>query len=209
MSTFGTIKQRVADEMKRGEITASSTAVQTSVLDAIKFYEKRTMWFNEAVDTSQVTVADAATLSAMPTGLIRINSFKVTVSGSDVVIDPMNYNTMDAIDSKVTTGRPDYYAIYGDKIRLYPTPNASYTCTISFIKRLPEISASATTNATNAWVNECEGMIRKRAKGELFQNELRNYNEASYWFGESEKEYNELNRQNVGRRSGYIKPTQF
>jgi hypothetical protein len=37
MSGFATLKARVADEMKRGELTASATAVQSAVLDAIKF----------------------------------------------------------------------------------------------------------------------------------------------------------------------------
>lgn len=209
MSTFGTIKQRVADEMKRGEITASATAVQNSVLDSIKHYETRRMWFNEVVNASQVTVANTPTLSAMPTGLVRIDSFRITVSGREISLTPWNYQYMDSIDSNQWSSIPEHYAVYADKIRLYPRPNASYTCTISFIKRLTEVSASATTGATNAWVNECEPVIRNYAKGLLFQNELRNYNEAAYWFSESEREFKELQKETVGRSSGYVLPTKF
>ena len=77
------------------------------------------------------------------------------------------------------------------------------------MQRLTSVTVSSTANATNEWVEECELMIRKRAKGELFQNELRNKEEAAYWFVEAEREYRELIRQNIGRRAGYVRPTTF
>ena len=52
-------------------------------------------------------------------------------------------------------------------------------------------------------------MIRKRAKGELFENELRNVQEAQIMFQSAELEYKELKRQTDGRQSGYVKATTF
>ena len=52
-------------------------------------------------------------------------------------------------------------------------------------------------------------MIRKRAKGELFENELRNVQEAQMMFQSAEQEYKELKRQTDGRQSGRVKATTF
>ena len=207
--TFGAIKQRVSDEMKRGELSVSSTAVQQSVIDAIRYFETRRTWFNEAVDATITTTPDAATLSSIPTGIVKIDSFTLSINSNKYALEVMDYKTMDTMDTGQWSGYPEYYTFYADKIRLYPPPNATYTATISFIKRLDEVTISATANASNAWVVEAESVIRKRAKGELFQNELRNYQEAKYWFEQAELEFRTLTRQNVGRRSGYIVATKF
>ncbi len=194
--------------MKRGELSVSSTAVGQAVIDAIRHFETRHMWFNEKQITA-VTTPNTATLSVSVAAMIKIDSLNVAYSGRKYYLDAMNHTSMDQIDTGQYTGYPQFYAWYADKIRMYPPPNATYTVTISYIQRLPEVTLSSPASATNGWVNEAELMIRKRAKGELFANELRNAQEAAYWFQQAEDEYKAANKVTVGRQSGKIKPTKF
>ena len=46
MSTFGTMKSRIAREMKRGELSASASAVQDSILSAIEYFKRKRFYFN-------------------------------------------------------------------------------------------------------------------------------------------------------------------
>ena len=96
-----------------------------------------------------------------------------------------------------------------NNIRLYPIPNATYTVKVSYIKKLTDVTLSSVATSTNEWVDDCELMIRKRAKGELFENELRNVQEAQMMYQSAEQEYKELKRQTDGRQSGYVKATTF
>ena len=50
--TFGAMKARISNEMKRGELSASATAVQDSILSAIKYLERRRFTWNEFADTT-------------------------------------------------------------------------------------------------------------------------------------------------------------
>jgi hypothetical protein len=116
---------------------------------------------------------------------------------------------MERIDSGQWAGYPEYYAHYNNNIRLYPIPNATYTVKVSYIKELTDVTLSSVATSTNEWVDDCESMIRKRAKGELFENELRNVQEAQMMFQSAEQEYKELKRQTDGRQSGRVKATTF
>ncbi len=206
--TFGLIKQRVSDEMKRGELSVSATAVGQSVIDAIKHFEKKRFWFNTGLDTV-VTAADTPTIGSAIVGILQIDSMKAVIGNRDYPLTKMSYAEMERIDSGQWAGYPEYYAFYNDKIRLYPIPNAVYSIKVSYLKTITDVSLDATAAATNEWVDDCEAMIRKRAKGELFQNELRNHNEASIMFAAAQDEYIELKRTTDGRQAGHVVPTKF
>ena len=122
--TYGAIQARVSGEMKRGELSVSSTAVQNSVIDAINHFELRRMWFNHGFSNTIVTVADAPTLPSSPVGIVKIDSFKISIGNRNYPITPMSFRQMDRIDSGQWSGYPEYYAHYRDALRLYPIPNA-------------------------------------------------------------------------------------
>lgn len=80
--TFETIKARTSREMKRGELSACATAVQSSILSAIKFYERRRFWFNEFVDTT-ITASASSTYTTLSVDVIVIDSMKAVINGRD------------------------------------------------------------------------------------------------------------------------------
>ena len=208
MSTYGKIKQRVSDEMKRGELSISSTAVAQSVIDAINHFKNRRFWFNTGFE-EVTTTPDTPTLGSAVTGILKIDSVKAKIGTRDYPLRPMSYLEMERIDSGQWAGYPEYYSHYNDNIRLYPIPNATYSVAVSYVKDLSEITLSSTAQATNEWVDDCEAMIRKRAKGELFENELRNSAEADKMYMSAEREYRELNKLTIGRQAGVVRATKF
>jgi hypothetical protein len=62
------------------------------------------------------------------------------------LLQPMSPTQIETVYAGPETGRPKVYAIVGDAFRLAPTPDAAYTVEISYARKVPALSASATTN---------------------------------------------------------------
>lgn len=203
MSDFGTMKARVASEMKRGDMTACATAVQSAVLTAIEYYGKRATWFNEFRQESLQTTSgeEYLTLSASLRP-VRFTSVKVRIDATrDYPLSSTTFQEIDRVDASQYIGYPELYAYYDGTLRLYPIPNGTYTMLLAGVRHIPGISAGASTAATNEWLTDCEEIIRCRAKGYLYRDEVHNPQRAEYFFQEAEKAWRELSRQNTGLRS--------
>lgn len=205
---FGKMKSRIAREMKRGELSASSSAVQSAVLSAIKRFENRCFTWNEFQD-EQITASASVSfvpLSRMTNIPVVIDSMKALIGNRDYPLDQKSYAFIDGIDSGQYYGYPEYYAFHGDQIRLYPPPNSDITLKISGVWRLPEISASASASASNGWTNDGEELVRLQAKAMLFRDELRNPQLADYFEGEAARVMRELSRRVTSfRGSGRVR----
>lgn len=164
MSTYLTMRTRIQNELVRTDIDAR---INEAIVTAIQHWERERFFFNEA-RTTLVTVADQenySTSDGVPTGLVGIDTLKITVNGN---LYPLTLRSYAEIENKKTnlsfTGWPYEYAYYQEDLWPYPIPNASLTLVMSYIARLPEISLSATNAATNAWMVDAEALIRSRAK---------------------------------------------
>lgn len=202
MSTFGTMKARVAREMKRGELTACATAVQDSVLSAIQLVQNYRFAFNE-FNEATLTASSSESFAALSrlkdsAGAVvvpaKIDTIKVLITSRDYPLTERAWAEIDAIDSGQWYGYPEWYAIHAEKIRLYPAPNQDMILKVSGVRNLMEVTAGAAAGATNGWMVDAEEMIRCIAKGNLFRDELRNPTAADYFFGEAVKTRRELQR---------------
>ena len=165
MSNYQTMRARVASEVKRGNLTADSTAVKNAVLDAIKFYETRRFSWNEFVDSSHTTTASSPVVTITSTlRIVRVDNIKLTIGTRFYPLSRTTYRNIDSIDSDQWSGYPEYWAWYNEKLRLYPIPNDAYTLHISGVRRLEDISAEAGGSASNEWMVEGEVLIRLHAK---------------------------------------------
>lgn len=207
MSDFQTMKARIATEMKRGELTASASQVQSAVISAIDFFKRRRFWFNEVHDTTLSVSTSSVTL---PASFIIIDSVKAVIGSRDYPLQRRTWHEIDSIDSGQWTGYPEWYSIHGDQIRSYPPPNDTYVYKLSGVVELTEISANASAAATNSWMTDAEEMIRCQAKGYLFRDEVRNFTIADIFFREAQRVYRELNRENRAKlSSNRIRPTMW
>lgn len=213
MSDFQTLKARVADEMKRGELTACATAVQNAVLDAIAFYRSRRFPWNEFDGELKTTVASttAVTLSTTAAPKIRdIDSIKITINSRDYILKPRTWRELDAADSGQFFGYPEYYAIHANQIRMYPPPAGAYVLRLAGLQDLVEPSAGSSADFSNAWTTDGEELIRLKAKANLFSNELRFAEEAEYMMNRAQRVYREITKETRGRQSaGRTRPTKF
>lgn len=180
MSTFGTMKTRIADEIVRDDLSsqigaAIITAVSLWAPTRFGFNEKRysltTVASTEYYAMSTLTNTDA---SATATGekLLEVDSFTLTYSNQPYPLDQQTQQWMDREQANASqyTGQPCAYAIFSDEFRLHPIPDAAYACTISGLAQLGTLSAEGDSNA---WMTEGEALIRAQAKILIYRDVVR------------------------------------
>jgi len=206
MSTYGTMKTRIANELKRGDIASTSTVISDAILSAVDHYEKEPFWFNEA--TTTVTTSSGTSTYALPTDFVSEESLILTVTSTRTYqLDKTSYKQIEKIDQSTYQGYPVEYAIFDEKWRFYPTPNGTYTVTISYIQRLTTLSADGDSNA---WTTLGEELIRSRAKVDIYENTIRNFKSAERMRIRELEAYDRLRDENVTKlSSGRISKTYF
>lgn len=171
MATYGDMQGRIADELARTDLT---TQIQTCILRAIRFYERRKWWFNERRTLTFPTVAAqeyyAAAANADIPNITRIDTIMLLKGTDRFMLDRQNWDYIEALSITSTlSGEPTDYAYYGQSIRLYPIPNAVWTLTVSGAWPLDVL----TGNDSNAWTNEGEDLICCRAKWDVCMSYLK------------------------------------
>lgn len=185
MSTYGTMKTRVASEILRD--SWASTYVANAIQDAIKDYQGQRFVFNvgrfsiatvagtdEYTNPSSVKTAAG---SALATGekLIEIDGISCRYNNAAYSLTPMVPASVENVIVTGTRGQPQFYAFANATIRLAPIPDQAYTLYIHGHKTLSTLSADGDTNA---WMVEAERLIRARAKVILYRDILRNPGQA-------------------------------
>lgn len=148
MSTFATLKARVADELNKSNLTSQ---VATAVTRAIEFYADERLEFNEGRSTCTTTASNDYV--TYPSGLRKADEVFATVSGRTYKLIRRDFDVLEywhgASDS---TGQPMDYAIRDGQLFIYPTPDQAYTLTVTGV--YDETALSDDTD-TNGW---CTGM---------------------------------------------------
>lgn len=159
--TYGTMQARIAREINRTDL---STEIRDAIKSAIQHYESTRFWFNE---TSQnVSTSAGNPWVSVPTDFLTADELTIQLNQRAYQLQRWSFADLDELDTSGATvqGQPIGYALYGERFRIYPVPDAVYTITVSYLQRLPELSADGDTNA---WLTDAEQLIRARAKWEL------------------------------------------
>lgn len=165
MSDYGTMQDRIADELARADL---ETQIQRSIQSAIKHYERTRFYFNTSVTDTFATVANqeyygAAANSRIP-NLIQIDDMGVTINGIVLPVLAVPFDQMDTAQNGAIKSFPQYFAYYAQQIRLFPMPDQVYTISLAWQYRLTALSADTDTNA---WMTDAEELIRTRAECDL------------------------------------------
>lgn len=166
MSTYAEMQQRIADEIDDSDLLDGGQ-IAKAIQTAIKFYERKRLYFNTSRSLTFATVADqeyygATDLAQIP-GLISIDSMYVTVNGSRYPIAIIDNATIDAAQSGSAQGSPPRnYSIVAQQIRLYGIPTDAWTVTLS--DALYRLDALADDDDENAWTTDAEELIRQAAR---------------------------------------------
>jgi len=150
MSTFATLKARVADELNRSDLTSQ---IATAVTRAIEYYARERFTFNEGRSTA-ATVADNQYVT-FPSGLRVVDGVLATIGSNTYPLVRMEFDEMEAWHGATnTTGQPIDFSVRDGQFRIYPTPNQAYTLTVLGIY---DQSALSDDTDTNDW---CTGLAQ-------------------------------------------------
>lgn len=208
MSDFGTMQDRIADELARTDLT---TQIQKSIQSAIDHYERQGFYINESTftfstvqDQEYYGSADSATIPL----LADILTVRLTVNSNTYTLIERDFQYLESVQSNGNyTGDPTEFAYFNKQIRLYPVPYTARTVQVAGTTRPDALSA---TSDTNVWMTDAEELIRCRAKYDLFVHVIRNPEEA---MGMRSAEMDALAalRGETDQRvsSGHLRPTAF
>lgn len=177
MATLAVMKARIADELARDDLTSQ---IALAITSAIAHYERRRWWFNEQTSTfTTVAGTDTYTTSSATflASLIDDDVLTITVDGATDPLGKITFAEMARlrIDTTTQSGPPAKYALYMQRLYLWPVPDDTYTMTVFYAGNL---TALANDSATNAWTTEAEELIRLHAKVDLLENVIRDFPEA-------------------------------
>lgn len=176
MSNFGTMRNRILDDLNRTDL---SSQAENAIKTAIDYYQTYRFWFQERRSTTNTTSGQE--YYPVPSDFLDDDSLVIDVNGNDYPLHKRTYQTLEewSIDPAIFTSQPTDYAIYGTgeqtQIRLYPAPNGAYTMTLSYVGKLDQLTTEA---STNSWMTTAEELIRSRAEASLFAQKLRDYDAA-------------------------------
>ena len=193
MPTLSTMRTRIADEIARADLTSQ---IALAVTSAIEFYSwSERMWMSEYVGTFSTVVGQEWYTDSDTGGHLLYmaddDSATITLSGYPDVLRKISHSEMQAYTTGgTTTGTPIYYSIYRNRLRFYPVPDAIKTITLSYVRAGSTPSATSTAwrtvgsgpdydAAEGFWTTEAEELIRLHAKIDLFENTIRDFNEAN------------------------------
>jgi len=169
MSTFGTMQDRIEDEIRD---TSINTQVQRAIQSAISHWKAQPFWFNYTYDRTFNTVDGTDDYSdSTVTDMVTIDF--ATVTASDVppaemkLISPRDLEVLKTSVLSTYEAQPQYLARIVNSVRLFPTPDAVYTITMTGVENLGTLSADADTNA---WMTFGEELIRARAKYIIYRD---------------------------------------
>lgn len=214
MSDFGTMIRRIKDELVRPDLTAQ---IKLAIKDAVEFYESERFYFNEGRRT--IDTADGKEWYGLPTNFQEVDFLKFYPSTNiNYQIYPKTYEYIeDLMTNSAVTGRPYYYCIYEQQLRLYPIPNGAYRLVMSGLFKFDELTATSTATAsgqaTNAFMKDGKSLIRHHAKAEVLSSVIRGPEALMEAAKEEQKEQTELSRlrsETTSRRStGKLTATKF
>jgi hypothetical protein len=205
--TYITMQNRIANELGRSDLTS---AIQDAIQTAIKFYERRRFYFNEAQGSFSASTSQeyygSADASFIP-NLVLIDSLTITVNNTTYPLYGRDWEYIDTIQTNAGyVGDPTDYVYYNNQIRMYPIPQQGRTFNISYIQRFATLSADTDTNA---WVVDAEELIRSRAKREIYTHRIQSSDKARVMYEAEQDALTALEGETFSRVSGSIRPTSF
>lgn len=186
MSTLGIMKERIASELRRDDLSSATefvtlnqvSDIHNAILTAIKEYEHEQLYFMQSrgdVVFNTVAAQDLYT-SSDDADIARITKIEfgyVTVGGFSRKLWPRRADLMEGSNtgSGVTPGEPAFYAWQDESIRLEPVPNDVFSMRFGCFLKIAAPAADGTTG--NRWMTDGELLIRCRAKAELYEHVIK------------------------------------
>lgn len=140
LTTYTELKASIADWLVRADLTAT-------IPDFISLAEAQ---IERKLRTRQMIVRSDASIdteySAVPSDFLDTKSLKLNTNP----VTPMQFETIESLDQLASrtnaSGKPTYFSIVGNQIRVVPTPDTTYTAELTYYAKLTKLSSSVATN---------------------------------------------------------------
>ena len=142
IGTFAELKTAAANWLDRSDLTDRIPEFIT--LAEARFNRVLRIRDMETISTAISTTAGTREYD-LPTGFVQMREFHLTTDP----LTPLSYITpemMSRIWAGSSRGKPEVFTVIADKVRLGPNPDAVYTTSMLYYKKITALSASATTN---------------------------------------------------------------
>ncbi len=169
MATYGGAIDLILTELSRND-TSITAYVEREFLKAVESYSTTRFWFNEArasftasntiyYPINTVIPAD----STYAAGFVEIDQVSAVVNSGTYELPRETHQELERMDVSGFTGTPARFAIFGEKLRLYPkaATGTTYQLNVVGTRRLATLSAST---ESNAWTNEALNLISARVQ---------------------------------------------
>lgn len=172
--TLGDLKTRIADELARADLASQ---IALAISDAISEACTHRFWFMEVRGLElPISSGTAAYTSDDIAGLIEIDRLALIVSGQRRTLREMSDDLLDRWnDGTPPVGEPYAYSRYGDELRLYPTPQTSYTVVIDGLTQGTPLDDDTDTNI---WTTTGERYVRALAKRNVLAEVIQDFERA-------------------------------
>lgn len=179
MTTFITMVNRIATELRRSNMTAE---IKNAINDAINREAGQRFYFNEVIGEvdgySFATVGGTEYYPDM--GFVEVDAMYFYIGQTRYNLCPWSNRAADrmAQGGPITNAQPDMYSRSAGKFRIYPKPSAVRTIYVDGYGRLTPTPLVADAD-TNNWMTEGEQLIRACAKAILLKEVIRDFGEAT------------------------------
>jgi hypothetical protein len=165
MATLGQLVSRIREDLDRG--SDYDSRIKRAIAEAILFYRNKRLGWN--LKRAYATLTSGNEYVTLPTDWIEADLLRLDQEDRRDVLKEVTYDWIDEENQyALDRGRPCKYAIQHRTLRFYPTPDQTYTLMFSFQYELKDVSESASDDASNAWLDEGQELIRKHAMGDLY-----------------------------------------
>lgn len=205
MTTLGVMKERIASEFRRDDLSSATefrvlsavSDIHDAIHTAIGCYDHEPFYFNQSRDAvvfNTVALQDIYTSAdeADIARIIKIEYGFITIGGTAQRLIPRFPDQMEAsnLGTSALFGQPQFYSWYAESIRLEGIPNDAFPVRFGCIMQL---AAPATDNETgNRWMTDGERLIRCRAKAELYAHVIKEKDKAQTQFDLAKDAYDKL-----------------
>lgn len=210
MATLAATVTRICDDLSRPEDEIGGV-VEREILSAINHYSSTRFAFNERTIQTTLSATTSYSFGALLSNttdvedILKIDQVKVTVNGSrTLTLEEENWMRLNAIDQmNLSSGNPDFFAIYNRVMMVYPTPNIELPTEIAAHVLLPTL----TSTDENAWLTEGEELIRSRACRMVCARKLDDFEKAQMFMVLEAEALRELTRRGaLVQSTGILSP---
>lgn len=169
MATLAELKLRIITEINRDDLADDLADILGTYIDrSIDFYANSRFWFNEARAVGSFVTGDE--YLNLPTGTRILDQLYIIIGSVRYEMLRREMDQIETLYSVPMTGQPTDYAIFGDQIRVWPTPNTAWqyiALTVSDVTPLTDDTSS------NYWTNEGQDLIDARTRYLIYRDALR------------------------------------